>query len=56
MNKLLIVFKFVEKMGSLRLKTDCTKSFSYKSVSNSFDNCQTLIDAQIALFLKQCSN
>lgn len=54
MNKLLIVFKFVEKMGSLRLKTDCTKSFTYKSVSNSFDNCQTLIDAQIALFLKQC--
>lgn len=54
MNKLLIVFKFVEKMGSLRLKTDCTKSFTYKSVSNSFDNCQTMIDAQIALFLKQC--
>lgn len=29
MNKLLIVFNFVEKMGSLRLKTDCTKSFTY---------------------------
>lgn len=48
MKKLFIVIK---KMGLSDLKTESSKSITYKSVSNSFYNGSTLMDAQLT-FLK----
>lgn len=49
MKKLFIVIK---KMGLSDLKTESSKSITYKSVSNSFYNGSTLMDAQLTSFLK----